>query len=684
MKERLSNQLSNNLLQLQNLIKRDALSYKDEFLLQHRYYKTLLTVFQLKPNERSKCLEDVVTFLSQVSHCFPEELKEYSQEIITLLEQHRTKLNPETRLIFCRALVLLRNKGLLTPTDLLKPFFNLLKCQDKHLRKFIEIHIINDIKNVNSKHKNAKTNSLLQNFMFQTLKESHSVAAKTALDILIDLYLKNVWNDARTVNFIATACFSKITKVLVAALNFFLGNDKEDMETDSESEAEDVVTPRDVAEANKVNKKSRKRKKLLERSKKMLKKRKTKSKAPSFNFSAIHLINDPQGMAEKLFKSLETMNERFEVKLMVMNLISRLIGIHQLFVFNFYPYLIRYVQPHQRDVTKILQFIAQASHDLVPPENLEPLVKAIANNFVTERNASEVMAVGLNAIRELCLRCPLAMNEDLLQDLANYKSYRERSVIMAARSLIQLFRTINPQILKKRMRGKPTEATEEIIVKQYGESEAKDYIAGAEVLEEEAASSGEDEPQEEDVDSDGSWIEIPHSDDEAEVQENPKKKPLLSLEEKIDRATLISQTRILTQADFKKLNAAQLSKQVSAAAPKSKTGKRKLLLTEELDSAVTNRGELVSIHDIERVHKRRQKDKESRLETVLAGREGREKFGQRKQRLNPFASRPQREKNKNKAFMMIKYKVMGKAKRSFRDKQISLRNALLKQKKRKH
>lgn len=34
-------------------------------------------------------------------------------------------------------------------------------------------------------------------------------------------------------------------------------------------------------------------------------------------------------MAEKLFKSLEGLNERFEVKLMAMNLISRLIGIHQ-------------------------------------------------------------------------------------------------------------------------------------------------------------------------------------------------------------------------------------------------------------------------------------------------------------------------------------------------------------------
>ena len=34
-------------------------------------------------------------------------------------------------------------------------------------------------------------------------------------------------------------------------------------------------------------------------------------------------------MAEKLFQKLEKCNERVEVKIMIMNLLSRLIGIHQ-------------------------------------------------------------------------------------------------------------------------------------------------------------------------------------------------------------------------------------------------------------------------------------------------------------------------------------------------------------------
>ena len=75
----------------------------------------------------------------------------------------------------------------------------------------------------------------------------------------------------------------------------------------------------------------------------------------------------------------------------------------------------RFLNPHQREVVHMLQYAAQASHELIPPETLEPVVKSIVNNFVTERNSGEVMAIGLNAMREIARRCPLVLGEDLLQ-----------------------------------------------------------------------------------------------------------------------------------------------------------------------------------------------------------------------------------------------------------------------------
>jgi len=686
-----NNQLPDNLPQLQNLIKRDPDSYHEEFMQQYQHFQNTVDVFQLSPQQSNKTLDELVMFLAQVAQCYTRELASYPQQLIDLLQKHNTVLDNSMRMTFCRALILLRNKNLLAPTDLLELFFKLLRSEDKALRSFLETHIITDIKNINAKHKNAKLNTTLQNFMFTMLKDTNTRAAKMSLDIMMELYKKNVWNDAKTVNVIATGCFSKITKVMVASLKFFLGKDPEEKDSDN-SDSEDEINPKEVMMANKFNKKTRKREKQLEKVKKLASKaQKKKSKAPLFNFSALHLVHDPQGMAEKLFKQLETTTKRFEVKLMTLDVISRLVGLHELFLFNYYPYIQRFIQPHQREVTRILQFAAQASHELVPPDVLEPLLKTIANNFITERNSSDVMAIGLNAVREICARCPLAMSEDLLRDFAEYKSYRDRAVMMAARSLIQLFRVTRPDLLHKKDRGRPTEAMEELAPKQYAQIDAKDYIPGAEVLLKEDKNEVEINSDSEDDDE---WVDIPHSSDEnnleedaeesvseeegedeannTESTENRKMLKAKRTTSKQELAQKISLERILTDEDFKRIDTANIRKQVETL---KKGQKRK---SEELNANAPS--ELVKLSDIENIHKKRKHDKETRVESVRRGQADREKYGYKDGRLNIHCSKTNREKKKTKNYQMIKHKARGKIKRSFKDKQIALRNYLIKQK----
>nr|CAG4651672.1 EOG090X030C [Triops cancriformis] len=721
-----NNRLPNNLPQLQNLIKRDPVSYKDEFLQQYRHYQAAKQIFELRPDQFNQSLDDLVMFLAQVAHCYPEELSSYPQELMDILQKRATTLNSDMRMTLCRSLILLRNKNLLTPTALLTLFFQLLRCQDKELRSFLKTHIITDIKNVNAKAKNQKLNSTLQNFMYGMLKDSNVTAAKMSLDVMIDLYKKNIWNDAKTVNVIAGACLSKVMKIAVTALTFLRGTDAP-TESDDESD-DDTEIVREATMATKVNKKTRKREKQLKKVKQVVKaslfKSKSKKKAPHFNFSALHLIHDPQSFAEQLFRAVETMNERFEVKVMALDVVSRLIGLHQLFVFNFYPFIVRFLQPHQREVTRMLQFVAQASHELVPPDVLEPVLKALVNNFVTERNSAEVMAVGLNAIREMCARCPLVMSAELLQDLAEYRTSKSKSVMMASKSLIQLYRATNPQLLHRKDRGRPTEAMAELEVKPYGALVAKDYVAGAEVLEtvEDAGDGEEDEEDSEDEDSeDEGWVDVSHSesdgegwvnmshsgsdgegeevddsddvdeegesdedeekdsqDDEEDLEEEEKEgsdeaQPEISPKEK---ARTVTMSRFLTDKDFQKIEANQLRKQLEL----SKSGgnhKRKSAAGDE----IKERSELVRLDDIEKVYKKRRHDKESRLQTVLEGRSDREKPKRKAKRQNPFASTTNKEKTKNKNFVMLRNKARSKKKRSFRDKQLALKNSLLKQKK---
>lgn len=61
-----NNQLPDNLPQLQNLIKRDPASYKEEFMQQYNHYLSLLEVFRLNPGQENKSLDDLVMFIAQV------------------------------------------------------------------------------------------------------------------------------------------------------------------------------------------------------------------------------------------------------------------------------------------------------------------------------------------------------------------------------------------------------------------------------------------------------------------------------------------------------------------------------------------------------------------------------------------------------------------------------------------
>lgn len=51
-------------------------------------------------------------------------------------------------------------------------------------------------------------------------------------------------------------------------------------------------------------------------------------------------------------------------------------------------------------------------------------MRCIMEQFIAEYQTPEVMAVGLNAVREVCTRAPLALTEDMLTDLTQFRRVR--------------------------------------------------------------------------------------------------------------------------------------------------------------------------------------------------------------------------------------------------------------------
>ena len=334
------------------------------------------------------------------------------------------------------------------------------------------------------------------------------------------------------------------------------------------------------------------------------------------------------------------------------------------------------------------------------------------------------MSIGLNATREICLRCPLAMGEDLLRDLAMYKTYKEKSVMMAARSLITLYREQLPALLHKKDRGRQSEAQAEHKVRAYGEVEVHETIPGAEALLKNSKTIDLGSDEDETNSQDGEWVDVPQSEDDAgssddeadeddeeasseeevssgtdqetqdddnenkienktqeqqqsqqlkksKQQKEQKKKSsklpdnIKLLDEK-EAAQELALTRIFTEEDFKRINAANLKKTV--------TNSRKRPLEQD-------RSEFVKLDAIEMIYKKRKHDKETRLDSVKTGRQDRDKFGWKDGRKNENCSKTNKEKRKHKNVVMMRLKARSKVKKSFKDKQQALRNHLLKQKK---
>ena len=421
---------------------------------------------------------------------YASDLAELPRELMGLLDAHAAVMAPPLRRGLATSLILLRNRGAVEAVDLVPLFFRLFRCPDKGLRTLLYRHVVADVRAANRKRRADALNRRLQAFLHTVLAEPEERCAKKAVALLAELYRRGVWTDARCVNIVAAAVFHAAPAVRAAALRFFLGADEaaaaaaggdgDDDDDDEAAAGAAAASRRRSAEAQGavgISKEqvyaayskgtaASKRKKQIKLKREILrvKKKARREEAAASGaagpsgggagFAALQLLHDPQGFAEKLFAALQGCSLGWESRLLYLQVLSRVIGTHKLLIMHLYPFLQRYAQPSQRDATRVLAAAAQAVHDEVPPDVLAPLLRTLVDAFVHDRARPEVIAVGLAAVREIALRQPLVMSEELLRDLALYKKFKDKGVAAAARSLVMLFRELAPGLLEKRDRGK--------------------------------------------------------------------------------------------------------------------------------------------------------------------------------------------------------------------------------------
>jgi protein SDA1 len=152
---------------------------------------------------------------------------------------------------------------------------------------------------------------------------------------------------------------------------------------------------------------------------------------------------------------------------------------------QFYPHLLRYLQSHEKDkIGEIFAMIIESCHELVPPEEIKPLIEKIISNFITEQCNNLHITIGLNAVREILMRMPLALDESQIEYLVEFRHIHNASVVAAAKSLINYFRDVCPNLLPKKYRGRFTKQDDRKEDMVYGRQKVNYGVDGIELLEE--------------------------------------------------------------------------------------------------------------------------------------------------------------------------------------------------------
>ncbi|KAK3716952.1 Severe Depolymerization of Actin [Vermiconidia calcicola] len=728
---------------LQHKIRSDPTSYQDEFINQYSQYSSLHELFLQSPSTTDDSgivrLRDLIDFVSHVADCYPALTKGFAGDLIGLLERHHESLDAELRDKIVGSLVLLRKKEVIDSTTLLNTLWPLLvSTPSKSLRALLFQKILSDLRTSNSKATNHKLNKRMQTTCYNLIaSDPSSPKGLWAVKLAREMWKKQIWADSKAVSIMEVAALSKDAKVVTSGVRFFLGGDEEREEAaDEESDEDENVDMGKLRHQAGVNKKTGKRDKELRAAAAKVKRKERKKKAPHpLNFSALHLLHDPQGFAEKLFQqhlqpSQPQVRLNLEQKLLVLQLVSRLVGLHKLTLIPLYSYFIKYLTPRQPSVTSFLASLAQSTHNLVPPDVLEPLVQKIANEFVSEAAAAEVASAGLNGIREVCVRQPLAMNETLLQDLVQYRKSKDKGVQMAARGLLSLYRDVGAEMLKKRDRGR--EAALKLRASdgqgaRFGQVEGGE-IEGLELLEkwkeEQGLDAEEDEAkgwenwdaESDDSDSSAGWINVESDGEEIDISdsedEKPKKaekvnvgkakesdkenedaeadekkadeptkqksehntaslEPEAALEKEEARLSNLATTRILTPADLAKLQELRISAAVTSALP---SAKRRKLQQQAQQNSQRHADDPLYSNDIEGLaslsHKATKEEKLRRAkgEPDEEKNDHRSTTARRKEKkASEGKSTTNKEKARKKNFLMTLGKAKRKGKRSLQE-----------------
>ena len=430
--------------QYQDRVKRDKESYKEEFLKILKKFEEQFNIFLFNPSRKIKGFKELLMFFAHLSHLFKEETAFIPKGLCKIISENYLTIPHEVRLTIVDSLSIMCKSGILSLLEVIPLFFNLMRCQDKILRKRLTDYIISSLTKVNEKHKNVNINKNIQNFCEKLLEDSNKKLARKTLNIIVNLYQKKIWNDSRTINMLANiAVNAKDIKISSAACKFFLSEyDTEQGDSSDEEDLEELKNKYKLLGKG-YSQKTKKRKAKLKQLMKSIERKEERNKKikTNTNFLPIDQLNDPYSFAEKLFHLMSSFQSgNFGHKLIILRLLGRILGRHRLIINNFFNSMIPLIKAEQKDLNIILASIIEATHDQIPPIELESLIKKLFDFFISDILPPQQITLGLHTLYGIMERCPYCINEEYFNICEELRNYKNKSVANAARAVCNLYK----------------------------------------------------------------------------------------------------------------------------------------------------------------------------------------------------------------------------------------------------
>lgn len=440
-------------------IQRNPDHYADEVAFLLKVYLKEFEKVKANPGEVNDQFYKLLDFFAHVFENYEADLKFLAESYQDLLRSFPEQLNRELRFKLAHGLVLFSRKGYWNEVTAIKFFLDLLALKDKEVRSLIFKHVIQLVDKVDHNGRKSEVHRELMEHITERSKDSDYGYAKNIFKMLIALMKKEIWKDAKVANLIAEGTYHDNADIVTLCCRFLIENvDNEDLEmsSDEEEDRKNTLKMGKKAKYLMVHKKKTKSEltKFDKLKKKVRKAHGTQGRKENVNFLMIELLYSPLALCDKIFNKMKASKMPFRAKLFQMGLISRIVWRFELIFPNYFHYMHRYIKTNNNELPQVLTCLAGCCHARTPLSELKPIVTLILQNYANEAAPFDKLVMGVNTLKEICLRIPDAMEEDDIYQICLLRKIKHKAVSGTIRSFINLWRGINPRKLKKEYRGR--------------------------------------------------------------------------------------------------------------------------------------------------------------------------------------------------------------------------------------